>query len=163
MTEYLLQMRKLMQNGLKQCALVLMVGKKQEPTHAIIPTQPITCFHPKAVSSWTQSGMRFSFSACYQLTALQTQQEILREKCYHPKAIWVLATLGWFLSNEDSQHCAGFTRLQQRQAEQRRWWQMWNPGLSDLPQTLLKDRYVLIGSQPLKTSCFLWCLSHLLD
>ena len=40
-----------MQNGRKQRALVLTVGKKQEPIHAIIPTQPITCFHPKAVSS----------------------------------------------------------------------------------------------------------------
>lgn len=123
--------------------------------HHLLPPQGHAWLNP--------SGMRFWFSACYQLTALQTQQEILREKCYHPRAIWVLATLGWLLSNEDSQHCAGFTHPQQHQADQRRWWQMWNPGLSASPQTLLKDRYVLISSQPLKTSCFLWCLSHLLD
>ena len=59
--EFLLQIRKLMLNGLKQRAPVLTVGEKQQPTHAVIPTWPITCFHPKAVNNWTHQEWDFAF------------------------------------------------------------------------------------------------------
>lgn len=95
-----------MQNGLK-CAWFPPLARSRNPTHAIIPTQPITCFTPRPCVAEPIRNEILVFGLlsinCTADSARDSQRKVLP-----PRAIWVLATLGWLLSNEDSQHCAGF-------------------------------------------------------
>lgn len=121
-------MRKLMLKGHEQFTPLLGASKKP---HGVILILPIPCFHPRqGVTEPLRNGILLSGSLSV------TSKKFSEKRVITPEQSRAWLTLGSFLSN--TQHCADLPSPQAAALGRPE-----KPRAFYLPQTLLKDKYVL--------------------
>lgn len=149
-------MRKRTLNGLKQLAPVLPASIKR--SQAATPILPITCFYPR---QWVTEPIKNGI--CF-LAHCQINYSTDSSKRFSEKSV---ITPEWSGDLADSEVVSERQRLSalcwltraplSAKQTQRRWWFMWSESLFWFTPNSPERQNVLISSQPLKTSCFLWC------